>query len=120
MKITEITEGILDRFIKPKMEFNFETAGEELYCDVTLGKETVANFTFDMIDHDLMAQDMHVVAKFRGQGIAQQVYDMLKKKGYRINRSPDQTDAGAHFWDKNKGADAKIWEDSVEIGRAHV
>ena len=91
MKITEITEGILDRFIKPKMEFNFEIQGDELYCDVRLGRENVANFTFDRIGNDLEAQDMHVVAKYRGQGIAKAMYDYLKSKGYKIIKSPDVT-----------------------------
>ena len=111
MRATEfIPEGIFDVF-KPKMKFNIETAGEELYVDVTLGKEQIAGFTFDMIGNDLEAQDMSVVAKYRGQGIAKQVYDMLKAKGFNINRSPYQTDAGAHFWNKNRGDDSKVWED---------
>lgn len=106
-----IIEGIFDRFIKPKMEFNFSEAGEELYCDVTLGKETVGNFTFDRIGDDLEAQDINVVAKYRGQGIAKRVYDMLKAKGFIIHRSPHQTDDGKRFWDKNRGAGSKVWED---------
>ena len=109
-KVKRVKEGILDKFTKPKMKFDFSEAGEELYCDVTLGKETVANFTFDRIGDDLEAQDMHVVAEYRGQGIAQQVYDMLKAKGFTIHRSQHQTDAGAHFWNKNRGEDVRVWE----------
>ena len=108
-----MSEGLLDKFIKPKMKFNIETAGEELYVDVTLGEKQVAGFTFDMLGHDLEAQDMSVTPEYRGQGIAQTVYDMLKAKGFRINRSQHQTDAGSHFWDKNKGAGSKVWEDGV-------
>ena len=108
-----LSEGLLDKFIKPKMKFNIETAGEELYVDVTLGEKQVAGFTFDMLGHDLEAQDMSVTPEYRGQGIAQTVYDMLKAKGFRINRSQHQTDAGSHFWDKNKGAGSKVWEDGV-------
>ena len=109
----DVAEGLLDKFIKPKMKFNIETAGEELYVDVTLGEKQVAGFTFDMLGHDLEAQDMSVTPEYRGQGIAQTVYDMLKAKGFRINRSQHQTDAGSHFWDKNKGAGSKVWEDGV-------
>lgn len=108
-----LPEGMFDRFFKPKMQFNFEIQGDELYCDVNLGKENVANFTFDMIGHDLEAQDMHVVAKFRGQGIAKRVYDMLKARGYRIHRSENQTLDGKHFWNKNRGPDVKVWEETV-------
>ena len=109
----DVAEGVLDKFIKPKMKFNIETAGEELYVDVTLGEKQVAGFTFDMIGDDLEAQDMSVSPEFRGQGIAQTVYDMLKAKGFRINRSQHQTDDGKHFWDKNKGAGSKVWEQGV-------
>ena len=108
-----VAEGLLDKFVKPKMKFNIETAGEELYVDVTLGGKQVAGFTFDMLGHDLEAQDMSVTPEYRGQGIAQTVYDMLKAKGFRINRSQHQTDAGSHFWDKNKGAGSKVWEQDV-------
>ena len=110
-KVKGIKEGILDKFTKPKLKFDFSEAGEELYCDVTLGDETVANFTFDRIGDDLEAQDMHVVAEYRGQGIAQRVYDMLKAKGFTIHRSLHQTDAGAAFWDKNRGEGSKVWEE---------
>jgi glycerol-3-phosphate cytidylyltransferase-like family protein/GNAT superfamily N-acetyltransferase len=108
-----VAEGLLDKFVKPKLKFNIETAGEELYVDVTLGGKRVAGFTFDMLGDDLEAQDMSVSPEYRGQGIAQTVYDMLKAKGFRINRSQHQTDAGSHFWDKNKGAGSKVWEQDV-------
>jgi GNAT superfamily N-acetyltransferase len=111
-----LAEGLLDKFVKPKMKFNIETAGEELYVDVTLGGKQVAGFTFDMLGDDLEAQDMSVSPEYRGQGIAQTVYDMLKAKGFRINRSQHQTDAGSHFWDKNKGAGSKVWEQGVAEG----
>jgi GNAT superfamily N-acetyltransferase len=111
-----LAEGLLDKFVKPKMKFNIETAGEELYVDVTLGGKQVAGFTFDMLGDDLEAQDISVSPEYRGQGIAQTVYDMLKAKGFRINRSQHQTDAGSHFWDKNKGAGSKVWEQDVAEG----
>jgi hypothetical protein len=41
------------------------------------------------------------------------MYDTLKSEGYIINRSHDQTKAGAGFWDKHRGEDAYVWEDEV-------
>jgi hypothetical protein len=81
-----------------------------------LGGKKIAVFTFDHIGDDLMAQDMSVRPEYRGKGIAKWVYDSLKNKGYNVQRSPHQTDAGAHFWDKNKGAGSKVWEQGVEEG----
>jgi hypothetical protein len=41
------------------------------------------------------------------------MYDTLKSEGYIINRSHDQTKAGAGFWDKHRGEDQYVWEDEV-------
>jgi ribosomal protein S18 acetylase RimI-like enzyme len=112
-----VAEGFLDKFIKPKMKFTIQEEGEDLYVDVTLGNKRVAGFIFDVVGNDLEASDMSVSPEFRGQGIAKQVYDMLKAKGFTINRSQYQTDAGAHFWDKNKGDGSKVWEQGVAEGK---
>lgn len=61
----------------------------------------------------LVPQDLEVEERFRGQGIAKTMYDYVKSKGYRICRSGQQTDAGAGFWDKHRGEDARIWEDEL-------
>lgn len=62
---------------------------------------------------DLEAQDLQVNEKYRGQGIAQTMYDFVKSQGYKIYRSDDQTDAGAAFWDKNRG-DQEVWENFAD------
>lgn len=64
---------------------------------------------------DLEAQDLQVNEKYRGQGIAQTMYDFVKSQGYKIYRSDDQTDAGAAFWDKNRG-DQEVWEGLPPMG----
>jgi hypothetical protein len=38
------------------------------------------------------------------------MYDYVKKLGYKIVRSWDQTDAGAGFWNKHRGEDVRVWE----------
>ena len=55
-------------------------------------------------------QDLQVFPKYRGQGIAKIMYDWAKELGYHIERSPDQTDAGRAFWDKNRGEQGLVWE----------
>lgn len=59
---------------------------------------------------DLEAENLQVDEKYRGQGIAQTMYDFVKSQGYKIYRSDDQTDAGSGFWDKHRGEDSEVWE----------
>ncbi len=60
----------------------------------------------------LLPQDLEVDQRFRGQGIAQTMYDYVKSLGYKIRRSGQQTDAGAGFWDKHRTAQ-NVWEQDV-------
>ena len=71
-------------------------------------------FVFD--GEYLMPQDLEVEERYRGQGIAQTMYDYVKSKGYKIRRSGQQTDAGAGFWDKHKGPGQNVWEQGVTEG----
>lgn len=64
----------------------------------------------------LEAQDLDVEPKYRGQGVAQVMYDYAKKLGYQIKRSSQQTDAGKGFWDKHQGADTTVWEEELDEG----
>ena len=68
-------------------------------------------FAFD--GEYLMPQDLEVEERYRGQGIAQTMYDYVNSKGYKIRRSGQQTDAGAGFWDKHKGQGQNVWEQGV-------
>ena len=63
----------------------------------------------------LLPQDLEVEERFRGQGIAQTMYDYVKSLGYKIRRSGQQTDAGAGFWDKHRAAQ-NVWEQDVAEG----
>ena len=61
-------------------------------------------------NNELDPQDLSVDTRYQGQGIAKAMYDYVKSKGYTIHRSYDQTDAGAGFWNKHRGEDARVWE----------
>ena len=66
---------------------------------------------FNMDGDELDPQDLRVEDKYQGQGIAKVMYDFVKSHGFTINRSYDQTDAGAGFWNKHRGEDVRVWED---------
>jgi hypothetical protein len=59
-----------------------------------------------------MPQDLEVEERYRGQGIAQTMYDYVKSKGYKIRRSGQQTDDGAKFWAKHRPKQ-NFWEQGV-------
>ena len=68
-------------------------------------------------DNELDPQDLKVDERYQGQGIARVMYDYVKKLGYKIVRSWDQTDAGAGFWNKHRGEDVRVWEQGVAEGQ---
>jgi hypothetical protein len=65
-------------------------------------------------DRELDPQDLWVNEKYQGQGIARVMYDYVKKLGYTIVRSWDQTPAGAGFWNKHRGEDVRVWESPTQ------
>jgi hypothetical protein len=71
----------------------------------------IAYVKFVKENKDLYPQDLWVNDEFRNKGIAKSMYDYLKGEGYIINRSHDQTKAGAGFWDKHRGEDEYVWEE---------
>ena len=73
---------------------------------------SMASVIFGMDGRDLDPQSLRVDEKYRGQGIARVMYDYVKSRGFVIHRSWDQTDAGAGFWDKHRGQDERVWEQS--------
>lgn len=72
-------------------------------------------FTMDYDSQGLVLnpQDLEVDERFRGQGIAQTMYDFVKSRGYRIRRSGQQTDAGAGFWAKHR-PEQNVWENFAD------
>lgn len=76
------------------------------------GTNELGHVLFNIGDNnELDPQDLEVNERFQGQGIAKTMYDFVKSKGYKIQRSWDQTDAGAGFWNKHRGEDVRVWED---------
>jgi hypothetical protein len=83
------------------------------------GGNELGHVTFDIGDgKELDPQNLYVKHKFRSQGIARTMYDFVKSKGYKIQRSWDQTDAGAGFWDKHRGEE-RVWEQDDSEARSH-
>lgn len=74
-------------------------------------KNPLAYVKFVKEKQELYPQDLWVNDEYRNKGIAKTMYDTLKSEGYIINRSHDQTKAGAGFWDKHRGEDAYVWEE---------
>ena len=81
------------------------------------GRE-LAMVMFQKYGDTLIPRNLEVGEQYRGQGIAAVMYDWVKELGYKIQRSPDQSPAGKHFWDKNRGEEGQIWESELdEIAR---
>ena len=65
------------------------------------------------VDGDtLIADQLEVDERYRGQGIAAAMYDYAKSQGYTVEKSDDLTPDGEHFWNKNRGEQA-VWEGSL-------
>jgi GNAT superfamily N-acetyltransferase/ribosomal protein S18 acetylase RimI-like enzyme len=87
--------------------------GHELVVDALddWGNKVLGHVKFNIGDgQELDPQDLEVDERYQGQGIARVMYDYVKSLGYTIVRSPDQTDAGAGFWNKHRGEDVRVWE----------
>jgi hypothetical protein len=87
-----------------------------IYVTASSNGRELGHVLFSIDGEYLMPQDLEVEERFRGQGIAQTMYDYVKSKGYKIRRSGQQTDAGAGFWDKHKGQGQHVWEQGVAEG----
>ena len=74
----------------------------------------VAFVKFVKENKELYPQNLWVNDEHRSRGIAKSMYDYLKSQGFIINRSHDQTKAGAGFWDKHRGEDAYVWEEVLD------
>jgi GNAT superfamily N-acetyltransferase len=80
------------------------------------GKElghVLFTMSYDSQGMILNPQDLEVDERYRGQGIAQTMYDFVKSRGYRIRRSGQQTDAGAAFWQKHRPGE-NVWENFAD------
>lgn len=67
--------------------------------------------------NELDPQDLLVIDKYRGLGVAKVMYDFTTSHGYEIHKSYDVTkmadqgkQSGEYFWKKNRG-EKRVWED---------
>ena len=103
-------EGLTLKVIKQDHELTVDALDE-------WGNKVLGHVKFNIGDgKELDPQDLRVDDRYQGQGIARVMYDYVKSLGYTINRSWDQTDAGAGFWNKHRGEDVRVWEQGVAEG----
>ena len=104
-------EGLTLKVIKQDHELTVDALDD-------WGNKVLGHVKFNIGDgKELDPQDLRVDDKYQGQGIARVMYDYVKNLGYTINRSWDQTDAGAGFWNKHRGEDVRVWEQDVAEAR---
>ena len=105
-------EGLTLKVIKQGHELTVDALDE-------WGNKVLGHVKFNIGDgKELDPQDLRVDDKYQGQGIARVMYDYVKSLGYTINRSWDQTDAGAGFWNKHRGEDVRVWESFLDEANA--
>jgi len=86
---------------------------QAMYEPSTDGSTELGYVLFAKEGNMLYPRDLEVDDRYHRQGIASTMYDYVKSKGYKIRRSPTQTDAGAAFWDKHKPG-KQVWEQQVD------
>ena len=89
---------------------------DEVFVKASAGGRELGHVLFVQDGEYLMPQDLEVEERYRGQGIAQTMYDYVKSRGYKIRRSGQQTDAGAGFWAKHR-PEQNVWEQDMAEGR---
>jgi predicted GNAT family acetyltransferase len=115
--ITENTESRTEEFHGVHMKLRDD--GHEVVASALndWGNEMGAVVFMKGDNNELDPQDLLVIDKYRGQGIAKVMYDYVTSKGYEIHKSYDVTriadqgkESGEYFWQKNRG-EKRIWED---------
>ena len=95
------------------IQLNVMTDGAEVIIRPSVDGYQAGYAVFDRDGSTLVPADLAIDEEFRGQGIAKTIYDYVKSLGFTIRRSNDQTRAGKHFWDKNRGEDSQVWEQTM-------
>ena len=92
------------------IKLNVAVDGAEVIIRPIVDEYQAGYAVFDRDGNTLVPADLAIDEEFRGQGIAKIIYDYVKSLGFNILRSNDQTRAGKHFWDKNRGEGSQVWE----------
>jgi len=116
--IIEDAEPTVQQAHRDGLDLTAHRHGNELVITADAHGRNLAQVVFLQYgDKNLEAKDLLVDEAYRGQGIAAVMYDYAKALGYQVERSDAQTDAGKHFWDKNRGP-KRVWETELdEIAR---
>lgn len=92
------------------IELLFRDSGEHgCRVEASVDDRLLGSADFDRDENILVADQLEVDERYRGQGIAKIMYDYVKSLGYTIERSDNLTDAGRAFWRKNRGR-RQVWE----------
>jgi len=97
------------------IQLNVVADGAEVIIRPSVDGYQAGYVVFDRDGSTLVPADLAIDEEFRGQGIAKIIYDYVKSLGFTIRRSSDQTKAGKHFWDKNRGEDSQVWEQTMTL-----
>jgi GNAT superfamily N-acetyltransferase len=111
--IVEDAEPKVQQAQRDGLDLTAHRYGNELTIDAGTHGRNLARVVFDVAGQTLVARDLLVDERYRGQGIAASMYNWAKELGYRVQRSTDQTDAGRAFWDKNRGS-KRVWETELD------
>ena len=68
------------------------------------------NFVHDDRKNTWFADELNVDERYRGQGIAEIMYDVAREQLGKISASDTQTDAGKAFWAKHRPGQ-EVWEE---------
>lgn len=126
-KIREVCKDIANLFLKPAHKqdevserFITESRNQVEYEGVELhvykdgasveviawdGENQIGYVVFDRDGQHLVSTDTVIHDEYKGRGIARKIYDYAKSLGFTIRASSDQTAAGKHFWEKNRGTE---------------
>jgi GNAT superfamily N-acetyltransferase len=96
------------------IRLNVAVDGAEVIIRPIVDEYQAGYAVFDRDGSTLVPADLAIDEEFRGQGIAKIIYDYVKSLGFAIRRSSDQTRAGKHFWDKNRGEGSQVWEEELD------
>jgi GNAT superfamily N-acetyltransferase len=114
-----VAEGLFDRFKKKLtanrggIDLTASKEGGRIIIDASSQGKRLGIVMFNINGKTLVADRLMVQPEYRGQGIAEIMYDWAKGLGYTVQRSSDQTDDGKRFWDKLKGEETNVWEQGV-------
>ena len=121
-----VAEGFFDRF-KKKLTANRGgidlTASKEdgrVIINASSQGKRLGIVMFNINGKTLVADRLMVQPEYRGQGIAEIMYDWAKELGYTVQRSSDQTADGKRFWNKLKGEETNVWEQGIAEGLEHA